>query len=189
MVFTEVNRVYLGLVERWNGALTILRALSKTSNKMRLLSHNVTTDVTQGATFSVGSKYQLALRLGLGSTPNPATRPLVPRGLGNPRRLTAASHHIYLPLGVRSGPIHTVNLPLTREIRIFNLRSREFGHRKKKIESKCTAKIKYRGPGIGRCVRASATMRFCYSPKASLRIDTECSRGTLPPDSRVQLEL
>jgi len=53
MVFAEVNRVYLRLVERWKGSLTILRALSKTSKQDEGFVTDVTADVTRGVTFPV----------------------------------------------------------------------------------------------------------------------------------------
>ena len=152
MVFAQVNRVYLGLVERWKGSLTILRALSKSSKQEEAFVTHVTPDVTEGVTFPVSSQVSDYPPARPWEPPNPATRPLVPREPGNPCRLTAGSRHIYLPLGVRSDTIHPVNCPLTREIRIFNLRYRESGYCRKNIELKRTAKIKYRGPGVWRCL-------------------------------------
>jgi hypothetical protein len=51
------------------------------------------------------------------------------------------------------------------------------------------AKLNTVAQAHGAMSRASAMMRVCYSPKASLCIGTEGSRGALGPDSRVHLEL
>jgi len=93
----------------------------------------------------------MTFRLSLGSTPDPAKGSEYqehPEDLVVPPWHFAAIGYLY---GVRSA-LPPGRFILTRKGWEFNLGSRESGCCERITESKCTAKIKHRGPGAARCV-------------------------------------